>query len=261
MSEDGTRKTRVVIYGSCVSRDTFEFLDPAQFQLDRYIARQSLISAYSVPTPVDESDLKSLASDFQRRTIRDDFAGSLHGDLQIYGPDADVLLWDLTDERYGVWDLGGGRFVTRSIELIMSGMDASLKRRGRLVPYGSPRHLRLWKRALSSFARSLHEAEFSTPPILIAPLWARQDQHGAPLGITHGPKLRTANRILHRYLRQTGSIPRVTTQAAKTTASSTHRWGAAPYHYTDEIYSELSERLAEAILNSSDGRQNTQNNE
>lgn len=253
MSDAPRDKTRVVIYGSCVSRDTFEFLDQDAFHLDRYIARQSLISAYSVPTELAESDLTALGSDFQRRTIRDDFAGSLHSDLQMYGANADVLLWDLTDERYGVWDLGGGRFVTRSIELIASGLDERLMRGSTLVPFGSARHLRLWTSALPKFVESLRNAGLTRPPILVAPQWASRDQHGAPLNITHGPKTRTANRMLSRYLRRTGSIPRVTTHTAVTTASSTHRWGAAPYHYTDAIYTELSTRLVEVIGESSEG--------
>ena len=35
------------IYGSCVSRDTFEFLRPLGYGLVDYVARQSLISAFS----------------------------------------------------------------------------------------------------------------------------------------------------------------------------------------------------------------------
>ena len=54
-------KTRVFIYGSCVSRDTFEYLDPDQFEIVQYVARQSALSAYTRPvTLVDPPTLELL---------------------------------------------------------------------------------------------------------------------------------------------------------------------------------------------------------
>jgi hypothetical protein len=44
-----SRPMRVLVVGSCVSRDTFEFLRPDCFTLQGYVARQSLISAFGPP--------------------------------------------------------------------------------------------------------------------------------------------------------------------------------------------------------------------
>jgi hypothetical protein len=245
-SEDST-KTRVVIYGSCVSRDTFDFLDQGAFQLARYIARQSLISAYAQPTPLDESDIENLTSEFQKRTIRDDFRASLDEDLQTFGADADLLLWDLTDERFGVWDLGGGRYVTRSVELVTSGLDAHLRETGTLVEFGSRRHLALWEDALRDFASSVRRAGLRRPPILLAPRWAEHDERGAPVRSVLGPDTRTANRTMRKYLRRAGSIQTVTVPSSMVAAGSNHRWGPAPYHYTDEVYEEISRGIMASL--------------
>lgn len=250
MNRSGGPKTRVVIYGSCVSRDTFEFLNPDRFQLDRYIARQSLISAYSVPTAVDDSDLDRLASDFQRRTVRDDFRGSLHHDLMALGAAADVVLWDLTDERLGVWDLGGGSYVTRSVELIASGLDRELQARGRLIGYGSREHRTLWANAVHQFAASVRNAGFRSPPVLIAPPWATVDEHGRKVSAVHAPDAGRANRVLARYVALAGGVTTLSAPDCSITASSTHQWGPAPYHYADHVYEAIAQPLTRYLQGS-----------
>jgi len=247
MKRSGGPKTRVVIYGSCVSRDTFEFLDPSEFQLDRYIARQSLISAYSVPTPVDESALEQLTSDFQRRTVRDDFRGSLHHDLMALGSSADVVLWDITDERFGVWDLGQGRYVTRSVELIASGLDKRLEFEGRLIAYGTREHRALWGRAVNHFATSVRATGFRRAPVLLALPWADVDELGRRVATPGLPDNRKANKILNRYVTKAGKVTALALPARDVIANTQHRWGLAPYHYADENYEAIAPLLARAL--------------
>lgn len=239
--------TNVLIYGSCVSRDTFEYLDQGSYRLERYIARQSLISAFSAPTSINSKDLSRLQSDFQRRMVRDDFLGSLKSDLIEFGDRSDIMLWDLTDERYGVWDLGGGRYVTRSVELIASGIDARLETQAKLVPFGSRRHLKLWTTALRAFAEAMRDSAFSRPPILIAPRWAHQDENGHPISSPIGLDLSRANQLLEKYTRKAGRIQKVTTQSDSIRAGLDHRWGVAPYHYTEAVYDELARDVAKAV--------------
>lgn len=247
MTSGHEKRARVLIYGSCVARDSYDHLDGDAFRLDRYVARQSLISAYAAPTALDEGDLDSLSSDFQRRTLRDDFAGSLHDDLATFGAGADLLLWDLTDERYGVWDLGGGRFVTRSVELVASGLDARLQATARLVRFGSRQHLTLWTQALRSFEASVRRAGLRRPPILIAPPWAEHDEHGVPVRSVLAPEPRAANRMMQKYVRRAGRVPTISLPGTSVSASSAHRWGPAPYHYTDDVYEEVCRGIVAAL--------------
>lgn len=241
-TEDDPR-VRVAIVGSCVSRDTFEFLDQRRFELVKYVARQSLISSYSRPAAITDTDLTRLRSDFQRRTVRADHSSSLAHDLLSLGDSVDLVLWDLTDERFGVWDLGAGQFVTRSVELIASGLDESIAQRARLVPFGSRRHLSLWAHAVPRFASTLRQTSLSRPPLLLAPPWATTDERGREVEAALVPEPLTARRIVRRYLKRAGEVPTISIPASRVVASSEHRWGAAPYHYTDDVYLEMADHI------------------
>lgn len=236
-------RVRVVIVGSCVSRDTFEFLDPRRFELVKYVARQSLISSYSRPLTIADAELAPLTSAFQRRTVRADHSSSLVGDLMSVGKGIDLVLWDLTDERFGVWDLGEGRFITRSVELIASGLDEEIARRALLVPFGSRRHLSLWGGAVPRFASTLRQMSLPRPPVLLAPPWATTDDRGREVKSALVPEPAAARRILRRYLRRAGDVPTISVGSSTAVASSAHRWGVAPYHYTDDVYLEMARRI------------------
>lgn len=240
-------RVRVAIIGSCVSRDTFEFLDQDRFELVKYVARQSLISSYSRPATITDADLTSLKSNFQRRTVRADHASSLADDLVPLAGRVDLVLWDLTDERFGVWDLGAGRFVTRSVELISSGLDESIAQRAHLVPFGSRRHLSLWADAVPRFASTLRQVGLPRPPVLLAPPWATTDERGHEVRAAFVPEPITARRIVRRYLKRAGKVPTISVSPSKSVASSEHRWGAAPYHYTDDVYLEMADRITRLI--------------
>src|SRR5690625_4557605 len=109
----------MLLYGSCVSRDMFEFL-PEQFTLVEYVARQSMISTISPPVPLPREP--ALKSDFQRRMVRGDFASALGSSLHDRATEIDILVLDLIDERLGVIPVSGCRYLTRSQELLDSGL-------------------------------------------------------------------------------------------------------------------------------------------
>ena len=180
MTASSARTMHALIYGSCVSRDTFEYLDQERFELTRYIARQSLISAFSEPTDLTANALDNLASEFQKRTLTDDFQGSLRANLAAFGTAVDLILWDITDERFGVYEVQPGRYVTRSLELVASGLDAAYAIRHPLIRYGSRRHLHLWTAAALRFAEALDELAPDADVVLVAPRWASQDAAGKP---------------------------------------------------------------------------------
>ncbi len=104
---------RVLIYGSCVTRDAVEFWDAEQLEMAGYVARQSLISAAAPPSDAEQFRLSQISSSFQRRMLRGDVESSLLPTLEECRDDYDVILWDLTDERNGVQQLPDGGWVTR----------------------------------------------------------------------------------------------------------------------------------------------------
>lgn len=90
----------VAIYGSCVSRDVLRVHPVAP--VAAYAARSSWVSALTPPVAEPDADI-GLASDFQARMVRDDFASTAPAALDA----GDALLLDLTDERFGVIEYGG----------------------------------------------------------------------------------------------------------------------------------------------------------
>lgn len=248
MSQNSSHRIKTLVYGSCVSRDTFEYLDQERFELTRYIARQSLISAFSAPNPIDEETLQTLKSPFQRRTLSDDFACSLQDDIRKFGANADLILWDLTDERFGVYETLPATYVTRSLELVASGLDSDYKKRYPLIPYGSRKHLELWAAAVAKFAHVLEELAPSATLILLAPPWSRIDSTKKR---THSPipgGIRKANRSMQRYIAAGLAGTRAhLVDYRDAVADAGHPWGRAPYHYDANTYQHLTEDIERTI--------------
>lgn len=240
-------KTQVVVYGSCVARDTLERLPSERYQLQRYIARQSLISAFSEPSLIPPSALDSLSSEFQRRTLRDDFESSLPRDLELYAAEAGVVLWDLTDERLGVFETEPARYITNSIELAATSSEHSIFQNCRLIPFSSDEHFALWRAALPAFKEALASNAPQAKLLLVAPRWATvYDKEGDERLLSRrGHKV--ANRNLQKYVRTARKLlgPQAVI-SCRAVADPRNRWGPAPYHYDQKTYETLARRVDRA---------------
>ncbi|MBM6403500.1 hypothetical protein JQN72_04490 [Phycicoccus sp. CSK15P-2] len=239
----------VLIYGSCVSRDTFEYLQPLGYRLVDYVARQSLVSAFSA---VDTALLVPFEADsaFQRRMLENDWRASLVPTLEAKGGRADVLLWDLCDERLGIRELSDGGFVTRSVDLISTGVDARMTGLSALVDLGSPRHLELWTEALSSWRSLLSRAGLLERLVLLAPPWAEKTRDGAASPTSFGRTARQANALFDIYHERAANLlgcPVVSLDRGEARSDSDHRWGLAPFHYTEQNYVSLAAGIDSAV--------------
>ena len=128
------------IFGSCVTRDAVGLL-PEMVLPAHYTARQSWVSEASPRAwfpPVDR-----LSSPFQRRMLKDDFGSSLFDQIAKHASTADIVLFDIIDDRLGVIEYWPNRYVTLSAELSNAGWlagDRFLRRRR--LQLGDPEHLR-----------------------------------------------------------------------------------------------------------------------
>ncbi len=135
---------RIAIYGSCVSRDTCEYLPHAE--VVAYVARQSMITVLH-PAGAGRFSADALDSAFQARMFTGDQAAD--GVNRIVEAAPDVLLIDLVDERRGVWQFPDGSFLTNSIEATRAGVDEWAPKAGaKLLPFGSDEHFALWSQGL-----------------------------------------------------------------------------------------------------------------
>jgi len=235
---------RVSIFGSCVSRDTIAACEPDRIRLQRYIARQSLISAFNKPSAFDV-DLSGLASPFQRKMIEADFKSSFSAELPHVKNDSDILLWDLIDERNGVYQLPDGAFVTRSVELINSGADSVLQRHARFIPFGTNEHISRWVDAFDHFMNELDAHKATRITRLLAITWANRDSENRRIRTPASVKPSLLERQFERYYATASAricIVRVTPKRRPVTPVD-HRWGPAPYHYTEAIYNQAAAKL------------------
>ncbi len=91
------KKTSINIFGSCVSRDLFNFDLENKFQVKTYIARQSIVSAVSNPLECDIKNI-DLKSKFQKIAVYDDFRKNAFQKLK--NEKSDYIIIDLIDERF-----------------------------------------------------------------------------------------------------------------------------------------------------------------
>ncbi|MGO0577031.1 DUF6270 domain-containing protein [Ornithinimicrobium panacihumi] len=240
-------RIRTFIYGSCVSRDTFEFLDPQRFELSHYIARQSLASAFSTPNDLAVPPF-STSSNFQRRMLVGDWRGNLVQSLRQHQDSIDLLLWDLCDERLGLYRLPNASIVTRSVDSLSTGLDQELRPHPH-VPFGSPAHRQRFELNLGQFADLLDELDLRSRTLLLAPPWATHFPDGQPAPSSYGLTPDHANDLFdvyHARVEARLGIHVVRDLTSPPRASRSHRWGPAPFHYDHATYTALAAQVSQA---------------
>lgn len=166
------------IWGSCVSRDTLEFMP--DIEVGAYVARQSAIVALApvadLPVP-----LEILESEFQRSMLTGDMASDAKE--RVSQPGAAYVLVDLVDERHGVWQFPNCTFLTNSVEAYKTGVEEWAPGMGaRLIPFGTDEHFDLWTRGFDLVAQRIAKA--GKPIVLLDIAWAEVfEGQVAPRGI------------------------------------------------------------------------------
>lgn len=239
-------QVRVFIVGSCVSRDSYEFLDPAFFALNGYLARQSLISGFAAPFTA-ELNSSWLQSPFQRRMLEADAESRLPSILSEAASRTDLLLWDLVDERLGVFDHGGNVWTTDSVELRGQPGGSLARASARHVAFGSPEHFALFEASLVRWKALLTDVELIDRTILLAPRWAEVTEAGAKTPTSFGLSATDANRVTDSYVeavQRIVGVPVVGRTDPRPVSLTSHQWGVAPFHYDDATYLSLTHQIA-----------------
>ncbi|MFL0576519.1 DUF6270 domain-containing protein [Brevibacterium luteolum] len=189
--ENGTT-LRVAVFGSCVSRDTCEYLPSADVVC--YVARQSAI-VHLHPAGTGRWPADELNSAFQAKM----FNGDMEADAvsRLAAVEADVLLVDLVDERRGVWQFPDGSYLTNSVEAARAGVETWAPLEGaRLIPFGTSEHFRLWSSGFVTVMRRLRVAH-AVPLVFIDLDWADTvDEAVAPRG-----PITAVGRMVRRFRR------------------------------------------------------------
>lgn len=223
------RPLRTLIYGSCVARDVVRVV-PEPFELVRYVARQSWVSAYWPASTVP--DVSHLQSAFQRRAISGDFGSTAPRLLRRLSSQVDLVLIDIASDRHGVMRIGRG-FVSLTPDHRRA-FDGPFAPDGEFIPFGTDQHLALFTEAATRAAASLQsEGTLGRAVVLAFPFTDRLDTGGAVA--KEKVAVSTLNALYQPYysaLAERGfHILRLPQELAVSTAD--HTWGPGVDHFAD----------------------------
>ncbi|AZL11797.1 hypothetical protein CXR25_02430 [Brevibacterium aurantiacum] len=161
---------KIAIFGSCVSRDTCEYMDDAKVLV--YVARQSATSQVN-PRGTSGLDTSELASKFQVDMVRGDLSGDALARILDVAASLDLVLIDLIDERRGFWLWPDGTTMTNSLEVETAGGCNTARAEGaRLVEFGTDEHFKHWMVGFNKIIRALHKCDLLERTILLDIQWA-----------------------------------------------------------------------------------------
>ena len=227
---------RIHLYGSCVSRDAFEFAKH-DFVLAGYIARSSLASAFDnhMPPPDIAAETGNIASGFQRRMVHWDL--SRHAATLLNETQSDAVLLDLIDERFSLLDVDGA-LVTLSVEFSRTGYKADPER---IIASGSDDHLAAWRRGVHAFFSNVDARKV----IVNRVRWATHDSDGEPLEKQEWIARNNATlAIMYEHLATIPGIRFIDYPDELLIAGRDHKWGVSPFHYIPAMYSHTVRALA-----------------
>lgn len=228
---------RILIYGSCVSRDIFNNGDAASFKIVDYIARSSFASAFDAKQLEDKYS-SGLASPFQARLVKSDWDKSFSRNISEL--DFDILLVDFIDERFNLFAFDDGGICTVSSELTNSGFKKDCER-GREIKSGSDEFFQAWESGWSKFVSKLKARDLLSMVRINRVYWAKNKSDGSSFSASLEESLiDAANMFLDRiYTRVEKDIPSdqfLCYPNDLIVGALDHRWGVSPFHYVGEFY-------------------------
>ena len=223
------------VYGSCVTRDAFEFEGAPE--LAGYVARSSVASAMSnLSTGLEHEDLSANPSAFQRRMVQLDLTRGLSD--MLANTAFSFLVVDFIDERFALAQAGNGALFSISPELVSAGIDvADLGR----VESGSSEHLEAFRMGWRKLVDLVGESRIIVNKVY----WAAVDERGIPTG--DPIRLRQANSTLDELYAivelESPGVRWVTYGEGAFVGDSSHKWGLSPFHFGSSLYMQTVAQL------------------
>lgn len=229
-----TYKKKIMIFGSCVSRDIFNI--PNDFILTKYYARSSFASIFQAPF-LDLSITDNLKSNFQRNIVKGDMSKEILKELDK--GDFDILLLDFIDERFNIFSLDN-TILTLSNEAINTGVTQKYPNYT-LIKSGSDEFMKLWQEGWNKFVATMKDSGQLHKVILNKVYWSQET-----LSNENYEPIYTNEKIDHmnNYLDRLYTIAEKSILAENIMSfekdlmlgSDKHQWGKSPFHYVDKYY-------------------------
>jgi len=241
-----TEKFRIIILGSCVTRDIFR-VDRIGVEIVDYFARTSIKSLTSPRLDVDPMEI-ILDSDFQKRMVLRDFLKEFWSVIEENG--FDFLLIDFIDERFNIFYYNNS-VITKSNELIQSGFTDKYKREliERKRKDITPSEMFV---DMDRFVTRLSSIVPPSKVILVKAFWAEEyfDKQGNRRYFDKNTKftidhIKEANALLNDYYKQFVQLmPRCNiVDTIEPIADINHVWGLSPFHYQEYWYRDTRAKI------------------
>jgi hypothetical protein len=243
-NSEGTPRARVFIVGSCVTRDAFELAGHG-YTIADYVARSSFAcSTLQEPFPVGIETLDAegaVESSWQRRMVEIDLSRGLRSRLHaVPKPSETLLVVDFVDERFHLYSCGGA-LATGSVELQRTRVEEKLPDVTQ-IRSGTSEHFALWRDGFHTFVAEARSLGMS--PIVNRVRWASTSIDGTPFR-EPSEYIAASNGYLEQLYAVVDSLGVPSIDYGETTflATPAHKWGLAPFHYTEDVYSRFLQQL------------------
>lgn len=237
---------KAFIIGSCVSRDAWELGGACDFDISDYVARTSLASSFARPYELPTEF--SCKSDWQRRMLEIDCGKNLEG--MIRSSDFDIILVDFIDERFELLEKDGS-VATSSVAYQGASLGQQAIEQGyQVLPNNDPRRNSMWARGWQDLCRIALETNPHCTIVMNQVQWGYHPS--LPAWLTP-EKTEEANRILRNFYhiaeRISGNnLVSIKYDTSLFTPDDNHKWGMAPFHYTQPFYQHTISKLNEIAI-------------
>lgn len=243
----------VDIFGSCVSRDLLEVNKEKNFKLGTYVARESIISALSIPVEYDKNDIK-LSSPFQTRMLEMDLKKECLSALEMQH--SQYLIIDLIDERFDLGKVADSYF-TISGEFIESKVLDSVKYDVIKKTEGFEKYL---DKSIEAYVEEFCDRilKIYEPQNIIlhkafmVDYYVNSDKKTKKFSFSYLNYNKRVNKVLTRmYECIEQCIPQaiIIDLCEEYCADEAHKWGLAPKHYQQEYYIAVMNKIYKQLKN------------
>ena len=235
---------KLLILGTCVSRDALEYVSDGSIELSDYYARSSLASLNAVPFFDDiPRCVSDIPSSFGRRVVERDLTKRFFRDALV--DETDVVLVDLIDERFDLWvDDPTGRCCTLSYEIVRAGFAQEYKR-GRTVRSGGAEFWDRWREGWTRFLSYVSDKGLKRNIAINKVFWGERTLAGRQFSWGVAENNALLGRMYDYIARDLAEAQFLTYSTDLLVGDDNHRWGVSPFHFIPELYRETIRQLHE----------------
>lgn len=225
------------ILGSCVSRDILAH-DDGSIDLKFYLARSSLGSMFA-QQPFPDGFSARLTSSFQQRMVKADITKSCEALLRE--ADVDLILLDLIDERFDLFEVPDGGRCTLSTEMVATKFREEVE--GVRIRSGLHSFIVRWREGWERLVAILESRDLLSRLVINKVFWQAASDDGEAFDKTAVQAANTTLKSMYGTMRKTLSPDQFIEYGSTLSAPASHKWGRSPFHYSDENMRLTLEKL------------------